>query len=41
MTKYKEKLVPYARSVIVVDENDKVIYRYFQEELIDYLYVDE
>lgn len=41
MTKYKHKLVPYARPVIVVDENDKVIDRYFQEELIDYLYVDE
>lgn len=31
MTKYKHKLVPYARPVIVVDKNDKVIDRYFQE----------
>lgn len=41
MTKYKEKLIPYSRQVYVVDENGKVIDNYFQEELIDYLYVDE
>lgn len=41
MTKYKEKLVPYSRQVIVVDENDKEIDRYFEEILIPYLYVDE
>lgn len=41
MTKYKEKLVPFARQVIVVDENEKEIDRYFEEILIPYLYVDE
>lgn len=41
MTKYKEKLVPFTRQVIVVDENEKEIDRYFEEILIPYLYVDE
>lgn len=41
MTKYKHKLVPYARLVIVVDKNEKEIDRYFEEILIPYLYVDE
>lgn len=42
MTKYKHKLVPYARLVIVVDKNEKKeIDRYFEEILIPYLYVDE
>lgn len=41
MTKYKHKLVPYARPVIVVDKNEKEIDRYFEEILIPYLYVDE
>lgn len=40
MTKYKEKLVPFTRQVIVVDENEKEIDRYFEEILIPYLYVD-
>lgn len=41
MTKYKEKLVPFTRQVIVVDENEKEIDRYFEEVLIPYLYVYE
>lgn len=41
MTKYKEKLVPFARQVIAVDENEKEIDRYFEEVLIPYLYVYE
>lgn len=42
MTKHKEKLVPFTRQVIVVDENEKKeIDRYFEEILIPYLYVDE
>lgn len=41
MTKHKEKLVPFTRQVIVVDENEKEIDRYFEEILIPYLYVDE
>lgn len=41
MTKYKEKLVPFTRQVIVVDENEKEIDRYFEEILIPYLYVNE
>lgn len=41
MPKYKEKLVPFARQVIVVGENEKELDRYFEEVLIPYLYVDE